>query len=266
MMRAVQSCGHLRNDAPRPESLRRGEVRLQSRTGPVPVRLTAVGSHSGDVGPAPAGGGTSEREAVLRLDELVGASPAVLVVVAALLLAQGNPRAARKAIAPLLDGPISASDHRPWKVYALLLEAIAHKSLGDVSAAVYALERALDEVEPEHAVLSLILHSESTPRPSFGTTDAPPVSPVVDLLGRTATTRPKPQRQDRKPLRETLSDRETRILRFLPSHLSAPEIANELYVSVNTVKTHLRHVYAKLGVNSRKQAIERARVLGLLAP
>jgi LuxR family maltose regulon positive regulatory protein len=67
-------------------------------------------------------------------------------------------------------------------------------------------------------------------------------------------------------LRDTLSDRETRILRFLPTHLSAPEIANELYVSVNTVKTHLRHVYAKLGVNSRKQAIEQARVLGLLAP
>jgi LuxR family transcriptional regulator, maltose regulon positive regulatory protein len=57
-----------------------------------------------------------------------------------------------------------------------------------------------------------------------------------------------------------------RVLRNLPTHLSASEIANELYISLNTAKTHLRHIYTKLGVNSRKDAVEQARLLRLLAP
>jgi LuxR family maltose regulon positive regulatory protein len=57
-----------------------------------------------------------------------------------------------------------------------------------------------------------------------------------------------------------------RVLRYLPSNLSAPEIAAELYVSTSTVKTHLRHIYAKLGAHRRTQAVERARALGLLGP
>ena len=57
-----------------------------------------------------------------------------------------------------------------------------------------------------------------------------------------------------------------RVLRYLPTNLSAPEIASELFVSANTVRTHMRHVYAKLGVHRRAEAVERARDLGLLAP
>jgi ATP/maltotriose-dependent transcriptional regulator MalT len=57
-----------------------------------------------------------------------------------------------------------------------------------------------------------------------------------------------------------------RVLRFLPTSLSAPEIARELYVSVNTVRTHMRHVYDKLGAHRRLEAIDRARALGLLGP
>jgi len=57
---------------------------------------------------------------------------------------------------------------------------------------------------------------------------------------------------------------ETRVLRYLPTHLSAREIAAELYLSPNTVKTHQRHLYEKLGAHSRAQAVERARALGLL--
>jgi ATP/maltotriose-dependent transcriptional regulator MalT len=65
---------------------------------------------------------------------------------------------------------------------------------------------------------------------------------------------------------EAASPGEIRVLRYLQTNLSAREIADELYLSVNTVKTHQRHLYHKLGVHSRTQAVERARALGLLAP
>jgi LuxR family maltose regulon positive regulatory protein len=67
-------------------------------------------------------------------------------------------------------------------------------------------------------------------------------------------------------LQEPLSDSEKRILRYLPTNLSVPEIADQTYLSVNTVKTHMRHLYGKLGAHSRGQAVERARSLTLLAP
>jgi LuxR family maltose regulon positive regulatory protein len=65
---------------------------------------------------------------------------------------------------------------------------------------------------------------------------------------------------------QPLSASETRVLRYLPTHLSLREVGNELYLSVNTVKAHIRSIYAKLDVHSRSQAIERARAGGLLAP
>ena len=52
------------------------------------------------------------------------------------------------------------------------------------------------------------------------------------------------------------------MLRYLPSNLSAPEIASELYLSTSTVKTHLLHIYAKLDAHRRTEAVERARELG----
>jgi LuxR family maltose regulon positive regulatory protein len=55
-------------------------------------------------------------------------------------------------------------------------------------------------------------------------------------------------------------------VRYLPSNLKAGEIANELCVSPNTVRTHLRHIYDKLDAHSRAEAVSRARKIGLLAP
>ena len=68
------------------------------------------------------------------------------------------------------------------------------------------------------------------------------------------------------PLRDELSEAELRVLRYLPGNLRAPEIAAELFVSTNTVRTHLRHIYSKLDAHSRSEAVARARELGLLAP
>jgi LuxR family maltose regulon positive regulatory protein len=56
------------------------------------------------------------------------------------------------------------------------------------------------------------------------------------------------------------------VLRYLPTNLSVREIARELYVSHNTVKTHISHLYAKLGTHTRAEVVSRARALGLLAP
>ena len=67
-------------------------------------------------------------------------------------------------------------------------------------------------------------------------------------------------------LAEPLSQGETRVLRYLPTNLSAPEIARELSVSVNTVRTHIRHVCGKLDAHGRTEAVARARALSLLAP
>lgn len=66
------------------------------------------------------------------------------------------------------------------------------------------------------------------------------------------------------PPLDALTDAELRVLRYLPSNLSATEIGNELSLSIHTVRTHTRHVYAKLAVQRRTDAVERARHLGLL--
>jgi LuxR family transcriptional regulator, maltose regulon positive regulatory protein len=79
------------------------------------------------------------------------------------------------------------------------------------------------------------------------------------LLDRNAQERPRP------PL-GPLSKSEIRVLKYLPTHLSAPEIAGELSLSTSTVKTHMRNLYGKLGAHSRSEAVQSGRVLGLLAP
>ena len=65
---------------------------------------------------------------------------------------------------------------------------------------------------------------------------------------------------------DPLTKSETRVLRYLPTNLTTPEIARELSVSVTTVRTHISHLSAKLGTHRRTEAVARARALGLLAP
>ena len=63
-----------------------------------------------------------------------------------------------------------------------------------------------------------------------------------------------------------MTEAELRVVRYLPSNLTASRIASELVVSPNTVRTHMRHIYAKLEAHNRAEAVDRARALGLLAP
>jgi LuxR family maltose regulon positive regulatory protein len=91
--------------------------------------------------------------------------------------------------------------------------------------------------------------------------------PTLEALERAvaeATTRPMPVERAATADDFGLTTRECTVLRYLPSRLSSREIASELYVSLNTLKTHLRSTYRKLGVESRAAAVERARHLGLL--
>ena len=97
--------------------------------------------------------------------------------------------------------------------------------------------------------------------PGHRTAHAALISTILDMLaGRAAPGRGP------GPLRDELSDAELRVVRYLPSNLTAAEIASELVVSTNTVRTHMRHIYAKLDAHSRSEAVARARELGLVAP
>jgi LuxR family maltose regulon positive regulatory protein len=87
---------------------------------------------------------------------------------------------------------------------------------------------------------------------------------VGELLDEFADRAPAPRSV--APLLEPLSEREQAVLRYLPTTLSNGEIAAELFVTTNTVKTHLRSIYRKLDVARRREAVERARDLRLLAP
>ena len=85
---------------------------------------------------------------------------------------------------------------------------------------------------------------------------------IVDLLRGASA--PSTDRE-RLSQPEELSPSELRVLRYLPTNLTRPEIARELYVSINTVNTHIRNIYSKLGARDRSSAVQRARELRLLS-
>ncbi|HTX81187.1 MAG TPA: LuxR C-terminal-related transcriptional regulator [Streptosporangiaceae bacterium] len=188
----------------------------------------------------------------------------IRIAEAVLRLAQEDPRAATMALAPVLAGSARVG-WRSWLAEAFLLEAIARDMLGDNDPASRALELAFDIAEPDGALMWFLLH----PAPDLlerqagrHTAHGPLIAKILSLLtGNEPVPRDRP-----RLLLEPLSRSELRVLRYLPTHLSAPEIAGELSVSTSTVKTHMRNLYAKLGAHRRAEAIERARAMGLLAP
>jgi LuxR family maltose regulon positive regulatory protein len=189
----------------------------------------------------------------------------IRIATAGLRLAQNDPHAAAAALAPVLDGSAPVG-WAPWLVGLFLLEAIARDTLGDPAAAGRALEHALDLAEPDGALFFFLI--QPAPRllnrhAGHRTAHASLVAEILDLLGGQG---PGPAPGGPRPPLEPLTESEIRVLRYLPTNLSAPEIAAELYLSPNTVKTHMRHLYAKLGTHHRAEAVARARALGLLAP
>jgi LuxR family transcriptional regulator, maltose regulon positive regulatory protein len=190
----------------------------------------------------------------------------IRIAEASLRLAQDDPRAAIAVLAPVTDGSVPLPNAHLWEVQAFLLQAIAHENLGDPAAARRALERALDHAAPENLLFPFLYD----PAPGLldrhrrqGTAHAGLIAEILNVL---AGQQPGSSSAGPPRLREPLSQAEARVLRYLPTKLSAPEIADEMYLSVNTVKTHMRHLYDKLGVHRRHEAVEQARALGLLAP
>jgi LuxR family maltose regulon positive regulatory protein len=199
------------------------------------------------------------------MDEEVRATGGMRAVQATLRLAQDDPEGAAAALEPILDRA-SPIDNGRWEIQALLLKASVEDALGDTGASSRALERALELAEPDGLLLPFLLHPtpELLDRHSrLRSTHAALISEILNLLaGHPPAARPG----DVEPLQEPLSEAELRVLRYLPTNLRGPEIADELFVSPNTISAHLRHVYAKLGVHGRADAVNRARELGLLSP
>jgi LuxR family maltose regulon positive regulatory protein len=185
------------------------------------------------------------------------------VALARTRLRDGDPAGALRVIARSA-GAVRAVQHRAVRLRYRLLEALAADRLGDRRRASQALEAALgpaceegfrrmfrDEGPPALHLLAGYLDSGTAHRPF-----------IVELLGSPGqgACRDRPPPDGGEPL----TARESTVLRHLPGVLTTEEIAAELSVSVNTVKTHLRHIYRKLGATGRRDAVRKARALRLL--
>jgi LuxR family transcriptional regulator, maltose regulon positive regulatory protein len=187
------------------------------------------------------------------------------ITVALISLREDDPRQAVEALAPTIERKVTAL--RPvWPaIEASLLDAVARQRLGERRAAEDSLERALALAEPDGIILPFILTPvgellEGYPR--YRTAHATLLRTILGVRAGSSA----PARGEPASLLDELSEAELRVVRYLPSNLKAPEIAAELCVSGNTVRTHLRHIYAKLDAHNRNDAVARARELGLLAP
>jgi LuxR family maltose regulon positive regulatory protein len=182
------------------------------------------------------------------------------ITLARLLLAQAAPEASE--LVQRLLSAAEAGGRTGAIIELLVLAAVARVSSGDRSAAMASLERALALAEPERSIRVFVDEG-----------------PSIALLLREAVRRPSvtefasrllvalDSRTDQAPsgqvLVEPLSERELEVLSLLRSDLDGPAMARHLFVSVNTLRTHTRNVYAKLGVTSRREAVRRADELGL---
>jgi LuxR family maltose regulon positive regulatory protein len=183
---------------------------------------------------------------------------------AVICLAEGDPAAALAAVAGVVDGSAPVLGY-VTVVEAHLLAGLAHGELGDQRAASQAAERALALAEADRLILPFAMTGsagllEALPR--HQTAHAALLADILDVLHGSS---PAAKEQSWSPSAEELSPGELRVLRYLPTNLSRPEIAGQLSVSPNTVNAHIRSIYAKLGVGDRSSAVRRARELRLLA-
>jgi LuxR family maltose regulon positive regulatory protein len=204
------------------------------------------------------------RALLAALDDERASSGEIRNARAMICLAEGDPAAALAAVADVLDGTAPVLGYATV-TEAHLLAGLAHRELGDQRAASQEAERALALAESDRLILPFAMTGsaellEALPR--HQTAHGALLADILDILHGSS---PAAKEQSSLPLAEELSPGELRVLRYLPTNLSRPEIAGELSVSLNTVSTHLRSIYAKLQVRDRSSAVRRARELRLLA-
>ena len=204
------------------------------------------------------------RASLAALDPELARSGEIGNARAAICLAEGDPAAVLAAVNDVLNG-IAPTLGYVTVVEANLLAAQAHRELGDQHAATAAAECALALAEPDRLVLPFAMTGsldvlEAMPR--HATAHAALLADILHILRGLSTA---PRHQPSRTELEQLSPSELRVLRYLPTNLSRLEIASELSVSVNTVNTHIRNIYAKLGVQDRSAAVRCARENRLLS-
>jgi LuxR family transcriptional regulator, maltose regulon positive regulatory protein len=144
----------------------------------------------------------------------------------------------------------------------LVLQALARQARSDIPAALASLQRALTLAEPEG--YARIFVDEGPPVASLLRAAAKQgIAPSYVRRLLAAVNKTGDSTAASQGLTEPLSERELDVLRLLGTDLGGPDIARELVVSLNTVRTHTRNIYAKLGVNNRRAAVRRARELDL---
>lgn len=185
-------------------------------------------------------------------------------VLARLLLAQGR---ADEALALLeqLRAVAEAGGRTAKTLELTILLALAWQAAGDERAALQALEAALALAEPGGFVRAFLDEGPELLQ-LLRVAQSRGIAPasIQRLLARApATAVPPPASLD--VWLEPLSERELEVLQLIAAGLNNPQIAEQLFLTLNTVKTHTRNIYGKLDVHSRTQAVARARALGLLS-
>jgi LuxR family maltose regulon positive regulatory protein len=183
------------------------------------------------------------------------------ITLARVLLAEGLPQDASRLLERLLRAA-EEGERTGSVIEILVLQALAGQAQGDIPAALASMQRALKLSEPAGYVRIFV-------------DEGAPIASLLRAVAKQGTARDyvrrllsavdktdggTPAEQD---LIEPLSERELDVLRLLGTDLDGPDIARELVVSLNTVRTHTKHIYAKLGVNNRRAAVRRGRELDL---
>jgi LuxR family transcriptional regulator, maltose regulon positive regulatory protein len=204
------------------------------------------------------------RAALAALDDQQANAGEIRNAAAVIRLAEQDPAAARLELRAVLDGTVPVLSYLT-RVEAHLLDALACRDLGDERASRQAAEQALNLAEPDRLILPFAMTGAwrlLEALPPHGTSHAALVTDILDAIrgpGRGGQNRPAMM-----PVEE-LSRSELRVLRYLPTNLTRREIAGELSVSVHTVDSHIRRIYAKLGAADRTSAVRRGRELRLLS-
>ena len=232
---------------------------------PVPAQRARVQIAQGTVGEAL---GWARERGLSIADDLSYLREFEHITLARLLLARYAAEGAEHFIqeaARLLERLLRVADEGARTgivIEILVLQALGHRTLGDIPAALGALDRAMILAEPEGYVRVFV-------------DEGPPMTSLLRAAAKQGTRRDYARRllaavsgaehgPVEQALIEPLSDRELDVLRLLTTELDGPAIARELTVSLNTMRTHTKSIYAKLAVTSRRAAVRQAAELGLV--